>query len=247
MKNARKTQIWAHRGSAFDRAENSMAAFERAYEIGADGIELDVHLSKDGVPVVIHDETFDRTSLRKHVGRVQDFLWSEMQTYNLPFTFTDQVYHPVSLEEVLLRFKDTPLLINIELKTDIIDYPEICQKVLALCEKTAFPKRRLWFSSFNPKSLRELYALDAELQMGFLFSKRLKNPGQIAQSCHARALHPHYALLFLPFYLNRLRKKLAMHSWTVDHPFFIRLLLWRKIDAIITNNPALALKIRDKR
>ncbi len=203
MKKALKTQIWAHRGSAFDRAENSMAAFERAYEIGADGIELDVHLSKDGVPVVIHDETFDRTSLGKHVGRVQDFLWSEMQTYNLPFTFTDRIYHPVSLEEVLLRFKDTRLLINIELKTDIIDYPEICQKVLALCEKTAFPKTRLWFSSFNPKSLRELYALDAELQLGFLFSKRLKsrpNCTELSRQSFASTLCPaFFAILFKSF------------------------------------------------
>ena len=57
-------KIWAHRGASGHAPENTMPAFELAWQLGADGIELDVQLTKDGVPVVIHDETVDRVSDR---------------------------------------------------------------------------------------------------------------------------------------------------------------------------------------
>ncbi len=55
-------KIYAHRGASAEFPENTIAAFQRAIDLRADGIELDVHLSSDGVPVVIHDETVDRTT-----------------------------------------------------------------------------------------------------------------------------------------------------------------------------------------
>src|SRR5687767_9211054 len=70
------TYIFAHRGSSKDCPENTMAAFKKAYQDGADGIELDVQLSKDGIPVIIHDEKLDRTTNKK--GNVFSYAYNEL-------------------------------------------------------------------------------------------------------------------------------------------------------------------------
>ena len=71
------TRVWAHRGASASAPENTLAAFEKAVEMGADGIELDVHRSRDGKLVVIHDETVDRTSDGR--GRVMDLTCQELK------------------------------------------------------------------------------------------------------------------------------------------------------------------------
>ena len=72
-----KTEVFAHRGASGYAPENTLEAFLLAIEQGADGIELDVQLSKDGVPVVIHDETVDRVTGQS--GFVKDFTLQELK------------------------------------------------------------------------------------------------------------------------------------------------------------------------
>ena len=74
------TKIWAHRGASGYAPENTLESFKKAVEMGAEGIELDVQLTKDGQLVVIHDETVDRTS--DHKGFVKDIDFEEIRTYN---------------------------------------------------------------------------------------------------------------------------------------------------------------------
>ena len=74
------TRIYAHRGASAEFPENTLPAFARALQLGADGIELDVHLSRDGVPVVIHDETVDRTT--NGTGAVADLAAAELRSLN---------------------------------------------------------------------------------------------------------------------------------------------------------------------
>ena len=73
-------KMWAHRGASGYAPENTMDAFRKAIEMKADGIELDVHLTKDGEVVVIHDEVLDRVS--DGTGRVQDFTYNELKKFN---------------------------------------------------------------------------------------------------------------------------------------------------------------------
>lgn len=80
------TYIFAHRGAAGTHPENTMAAFEEALKAGADGIELDVQLTKDGEPVVIHDETVDRTT--DGSGWVKDILYRELRKFNAAAKWT---------------------------------------------------------------------------------------------------------------------------------------------------------------
>ena len=74
------TMIQAHRGASADAPENTMEAFRLAVDIAADGIELDVHLTKDGEVVVIHDDTIDRTS--NGTGKVSDMTLEELRRFD---------------------------------------------------------------------------------------------------------------------------------------------------------------------
>ena len=82
------TQIFAHRGAAGTHPENTMVSFYEAYRVGADGIELDVQLSKDGEVVVIHDELLDRTTTGK--GNVKDHIWNDLQLLGAGYKFQKQ-------------------------------------------------------------------------------------------------------------------------------------------------------------
>lgn len=90
--NQEKTKVWAHRGASGYAPENTLDAFRKAVEMGADGIELDVQMTKDGELVVIHDETIDRVSNGK--GWVKDYTYEELKKFNfncrLPRLLTQQ-------------------------------------------------------------------------------------------------------------------------------------------------------------
>ena len=78
--DAKKIQVWAHRGASGYAPENTLDAFQKAIDMGADGIELDVQLTKDGKVVVVHDEVIDRVS--DGSGLVQDYTYEELKKFN---------------------------------------------------------------------------------------------------------------------------------------------------------------------
>ena len=123
--------IWGHRGASGHAPENTLPAFRMAADMGADGVELDVQETKDGVLVVCHDETVDRTS--NGAGWVKDFTFEEIR--KLDFSGGNAAYEGLkipSMEEVLDLLAPTGLTINIELKTGIVFYDRIEEKILQL-------------------------------------------------------------------------------------------------------------------
>ena len=115
----------AHRGYSGKYPENTMLAFEEAAKTGADGIELDVQLTKDGQVVVIHDERIDRTT--DGSGWVKDYTYEELKKFNAARVKGDQFgFQPIpSFEEYCAWAKNQSLFTNVELKTSIIYYPEV--------------------------------------------------------------------------------------------------------------------------
>ena len=116
-----KTKVWAHRGASAYAPENTLEAFQLAVEQKADGVELDVQMTKDGKLVVIHDETIDRTS-GGH-GRVMDYTLAELK--EMKFNRTHPEYADAAiptLAEVYELLKPVGLEINVEIKTGIIFY-----------------------------------------------------------------------------------------------------------------------------
>lgn len=110
------TKIIAHRGSSALAPENTMAAFELAYEQGAEGIETDVHLTKDNIPVLIHDENVKRTT--NSTGYIKDYTFDQLKQFDAGSWFSVKYAGStiISLEEFLNWFQDKALCLNIELK-----------------------------------------------------------------------------------------------------------------------------------
>ena len=146
------TKIWAHRGASGYAPENTLEAFALAVEQEADGVELDIQLTKDQRLVVIHDETLDRVSERH--GYVKDFEWKEL--CKIPVNRTIPEYKEVfipTLEDVYQLLKSSGLTVNVELKTGVIWYPQIEEKVLALTKEMGMLEQVI-FSSFNHISIK---------------------------------------------------------------------------------------------
>ena len=141
MKNQNTCLIFAHRCSKCNRPENTLAAFQDALRGKADGIELDVHLTKDDQLVVIHDEKVNRTTSGK--GRVRDLRLAELKQLDAGSWFDRQFKGEAipTLKEVLklLNNENFTGFLNIELKTDIINYPGIEEKVVELIAQETLP------------------------------------------------------------------------------------------------------------
>ena len=115
-------KVFAHRGASGDYPENTMLSFRKSLEIGVDGIELDVHKSKDGKLVVIHDEDIQRTFKGK--GLVKDYTLEELQQFTCrKFEFVNNDHCKIpTLRDVFELIKDEDITLNIEAKTDLIHY-----------------------------------------------------------------------------------------------------------------------------
>ena len=184
-----KTKVWAHRGASGYAPENTLDAFRKAVEMGADGIELDVQMTKDGELVVIHDETIDRVSNGK--GWVKNYTYEELKKFNFNKTHLEYTKEEIpTLEQVYLLIKPTNLTINVEIKTGIVFYPGIEERVLELTEHLGM-KERVIYSSFNHYTIRKIKELDPQAKTGMLYEDGIIDTVDYAcDVVKADALHP---------------------------------------------------------
>ena len=237
-----KSKIWAHRGASFYAPENTLEAFDIAVKQKADGIELDVQLSKDGKLVVIHDETIDRVS--DGTGYVRDYNLNELKKFNFGKLFPHFGFCVIpTLEEVYGLLKQTDLTINVELKTGIIFYEGIEERLVNLAQRMNM-EDRIIYSSFNHYSLLNLKKIKKDAKIGLLVSDIYVDVLDYAVKLGADALHPMGYMLRLPGFIEESKaKKMKLHVWTVDDEEEIKLLNAYGTDAIITNKPVIARKI----
>lgn len=237
-----KTKIWAHRGASGHAPENTLEAFELAVRQGADGVELDVQLTRDGELVVIHDEEVNRVSGAK--GFVKDFTLAELKKLNVnrPCPKYENVRIP-TLREVYELLRPSGLEINVELKTGIFFYSGIEEKVLELGAAMGM-EERLWYSSFNHLSLVTLKKLNPVARTGILYEDGWLNVPEYAGHIRAEALHPAYYNLRYPGFLDECRVRgLKLHVWTVDDEEMMKSMAREQIDAIITDYPDRARRV----
>jgi glycerophosphoryl diester phosphodiesterase len=230
------TDIVAHRGFSRAAPENTMAAFKKAQAAGADGIELDVQLTKDGEIVVIHDETVDRTT--NGSGWIKDLTLAEMQKLDAGRWFAVEYSgEPIpTLRYVLEWMAETSLWVNIELKNNRFPYPGLEEKVVKEVERVGL-EERVVLSSFNPLSLRNLAAYRPALERALLYEYKLAAPWVYAKYIGVSAIHPHFTAI-KPEIVNRCRKEgIAVRPYTVDEEETMSELIEAGVDAIITNVP----------
>lgn len=164
------TEIIAHRGGKGTHPENTLIAFREAVRVGAEGIELDVHLSKDGELIVMHDETVNRTT-NSH-GEIQNLTLAELKQLDAGSWFqkNPSVQSVPTLEDVLNCLTEENFMgfLNIELKTDIIHYEGIEKKVVQLMNQANCPFSHM-YSSFYFPSLAKLKKYDPKTEVAFIF------------------------------------------------------------------------------
>ena len=234
--------IYAHRGASAYAPENTLEAYRMAVEMGAEGIELDVHLSKDGEIVVIHDSSVDRTT--NGSGRVPDFPLQELK--ELDASNGMEAYKGVkipTLREVYELLQPFGTLVNVEIKSDESFYPGIEEKLLEL-EKEMGMAGRIIYSSFNHYTIANLRRLDPDVKLGLLYMSGLYEPWHYARHVGAQFIHPFFPSLLVPgLAAGCLENGVGINAWTVDDPAMLELCLQSGAN-IITNVPDIAVQKR---
>ena len=244
----KKTKVWAHRGaSGWDKQyapENTMQAFQKALEMGADGIEFDVQLSRDGQLVVVHDERLERVS--DGIGWIKDYTLQELKQMN--FSKTHPEYGSVripTLEELLQWMSSNIMTMNIELKTGMIYYPDIEEKTAALVKQFEMQQRVL-YSSFNHYSLKRLKELDKTVKIGLLCGEDFIDIPDYPRKLDAVAIHPPVTVVKQSGFIEKCHNEnLSINVWTVDVKTDMKWMCEAGADAIFTDCPDCARKIAD--
>ncbi len=241
---SQRPAVIAHRGANRRAPENTLAAFRRAFELGADAIELDVMLSRDRVPVVIHDARVERTT--DGTGFVRDLTWDELQRLDAGnwFGSTFRGTRVPNLEAVLEEVRGRGW-INIELKNYDARGDGLEGVVTALVRRMRL-ERDVLLSSFNPLSLREAARLAPELPRALLTMRAL--PVYLRQGWFAFMARPHAYNLELD--QADAKSVRAAHTrgaracvWTVNDPGVARRLQDAGVDGIITDEPDVILAV----
>lgn len=207
-----------HRGAKAHAPENTIASFEKAIEMGVDMIELDVHLSNDLVPMVIHDDTVDRTTLA--TGNVANFSAKELQQLGVP-----------SLEDVFTLVQNK-CSINIEIKVYAATQP-----VLDVLQSSSFDVDKIIISSFDWHVLQEIRFQNDTIKLGVLTETDISLAIGFATFIKAFAIHPYYHLLTAENVEKIKEKGFKIFPWTVNEPEDITFVKSLQIDGIITDFP----------
>ena len=223
----REPLIIGHRGASAVALENSLAAFEAAIGAGADGIEFDVRLSRDGVPVIIHDDTLQRThGLRR---RVADLTVEELRGVRVP-----------SLRDLFELMAGNSLILCLEIKGSS---PELAERCCELVSEFAFEDRTI-VECFDLNILKPV-----NLKTAALFDPRIYTE----QSLIDRALEVGASVLALhhrlakPSLVEKARLAgLRVVVWTVDDPVWVARAQAMGIEALITNDPAIMIEASDR-
>ena len=238
--------VFAHRGASAYAPENTLPAFALAAEMGAYGVELDVHLTKDGVLVVTHDDEISRVSDGK--GLVRELTFEELRKLDFSAGYRGGKYGKVqipTLDEVYELLAPTGLYVNVEIKSATL--PGIAKKSLD-CAKAHGMEEKVLYSSFDHWKLTELLSYDKNAFVAPLYGQEIVMPADYAKLFGAKAIHPFYwQILKHPEIVERANEiGIRIHPWTVDDPAHIKMLCDMNIGAIISNKPDVALEIAAK-
>ena len=243
-----KTKIWAHRGaSGWDKQyapENTINSFKKAIEMGADGIEFDVQLTKDDEIIIIHDERIDRTSNEN--GWVKDFKLSELKKINFNKTHAEQGFVEIpTLKEALELIKENKVDVNIEIKTGLIYYDKIEEKIYEKVELMGL-NNRVTYSSFNHYSLKCIKNIAKRANIALLCLDNFIDLPRYSSLFNAVAINPSLSLLKNSNILEDCHKhSLKVNTWTVNAKTDMKLMCEMGVDGFFTNCPDNARKIVD--
>jgi glycerophosphoryl diester phosphodiesterase len=248
-----RPRVFAHRGGSALAPENTMAAFEAGLAAGADGLELDVRLSRDGVVVVHHDKFLDRTT--NLTGAVSQHTADELARADAGYRFSAAGLFPFrgrglgvpTLAEVLARFRGVPVVVEIKVNT-----LDAARAVVGIV-RAAGAVDRVCFGSFGLRVLRAIRRIEPSVATSAareevrlaLYRTWLRWPvGHPAYSGYQVPETTGSTRVVSPRFVQYAhRAGLAVQVWTVDTADDARRLLGWGVDALITNNPEIVVPL----
>jgi glycerophosphoryl diester phosphodiesterase len=244
---ADRSAVAAHRGGARLWPENSLTAFRGAIALGVDLVELDVHQTKDGEVVVVHDPTLERTTTGR--GAVRDHTWAELSAVTLRGTADEPLPR---LGEVLALLQPSPVGLLLEIKTGPggARYPGIEERVLALVQAAGLTARTR-IMAFEWMTLERLRALSPSVRLTGLLAQRgadrlggIEGVAQRLRALGANDLGIERTLLTPEAIRAAHDAGLSIGVWTVNEPEELRRALAAGVDYVTTDHPDVALRLR---
>jgi glycerophosphoryl diester phosphodiesterase len=249
--------VISHRGANQVAPQNTTAAFEKSIEIGCDGFETDIHLTKDGIPVVCHNFTIDETSTGK--GAIKNMTLEELRQYDFG-AYKGEEFKGIKIPtldeflEVSKKMGDKMKVLNIELKSEKFGEAgtEIVEKTIdAVKNHGLFDK--LLISSFDPAILVVCKKVDKSCKTGILYSpdnlislKIAPRPVNFCKEIGADALHPFFMYVTRLYVERAHRAGIQVNPWTVNKESTAKHLIKLGVDGLITDNPGLMNQILSK-
>jgi len=248
----KKPLIIAHRGASALAPENTLAAFKKAIDDGAEGIEFDVRLSKDGAVVVFHDATLQRLSDRKNL--VSSLTVEELQKIDVGSWFnrhkpthSNDLFSNETIPTLgqLLEFlKDFQGLIYIELKCRESEVEKLAKAVCELiADSPLLPN--IIVKSFQLETIPHIRRLCPKVKTAALFAPKImtllrkeKRLVNIAYELGADMISVHFSLATRKLMKKAEKRALPVTIWTADNPLWIKRAVDLGLFAVITNNPA---------
>lgn len=249
--------VIAHRGANLVAPQNTLEAFRKSIEIGCDGFETDIHLTKDGIPVVCHNFTIDETS--NGVGAIKDMTLEELREFDFgkykgpefEDTKIPTLDEFLSLSE---EMGDKMKVLDIELKSEHFGQAgtELAEKTInAVKDHGLFDK--LLISSFDPAILVVCKKIDKACKTGILYSpdrlismKISTRPVSFAKEIGADALHPFHMYVTRLYVERAHRAGIQVNPWTVNKENTAKHLIKLGVDGLITDDAGLMNKLLDK-
>lgn len=248
------TLLAAHRGGAALWPENSLLAFKNATALGADFLELDVHLSKDGEVIVIHDPTLDRTTTG--TGPVKGKTLAELRELKLKDRAQAVTEERIpTLDEVvaLAAANRRQILLEIKVDADKQRYPGIEERVFAILDRHKMVSATV-VMAFEAETWQRVRALRPDARAGALYSPRaLTSPPAVARALSDAGaagvafVGLGHTLVTPEAVAEAKRAGVALGAWTVNEPDAMRLLLDRGVGVLITDRPDAAKDLMTQR
>ncbi|HEV3471278.1 MAG TPA: glycerophosphodiester phosphodiesterase family protein [Pyrinomonadaceae bacterium] len=245
--------IIGHRGASADAPENTLAAFARALEDGADGVEFDVRLARDGVAVCVHDATLARTGLRPE--RVAALTSAELRRVDAGTWFNRRFPRRAraayareavpTLAEALELVGPRSQVVYVEMKCEEAgDYPRLAREVVNTVRELGLADRAV-VKSFEHAAVAEAKLLAPEIRAAALFDLKWSRPAVTAReavartlACGAEEVSLHRSLLRPAVVEAARRHGLETIIWTADTPAWLERAVRLGLRAVITNRPA---------
>ncbi|SHK16758.1 glycerophosphoryl diester phosphodiesterase [Geosporobacter subterraneus DSM 17957] len=228
--------IIGHRGASAYAPENTMASFKKALALGADGLEIDVQMSKDGHLVICHDERVDRTT--DGTGAIQALTLKELQKLDAGSWFSKEFKGekiPV-LEDLLDCLRGRNILLNIELKNGIVLYEGLEEKILEALGIYRMEHCTV-LSSFNHYSLLKIKGLNPRIKVGILYVAGMVRPWEYARSIGADGLHPIYYSVRPEIVAGAQTHQMPIYTYTVNEISDLEKIAGMEVAGIITDYP----------